>query len=163
MQLIPKKPLQLRPAIAITTEVDRLASLPLEALRAAWCREFRKAPPKTFWRDLLLRTLAWRLQEKVFGSHDKAVERLLDGYAKKGRGDWQLYQRLQTGTVLVREFGGVRHTVTLVPDGFVWRENTYSSLSAIAKLITGANWNGPRFFGLRGERARPTSDKETAA
>jgi DUF2924 family protein len=52
-------------------------------------------------------------------------------------------------TVLVREYRGERHTVTVVPDGFVWRDTTYGSLSMIARAITGTAWNGPRFFGLR--------------
>jgi Protein of unknown function (DUF2924) len=56
--------------------------------------------------------------------------------------------------VLVREYQGERHTVTVVANGFVWREATYASLSTIARAITGTNWNGPRFFGLR-------IDKET--
>jgi hypothetical protein len=55
-------------------------------------------------------------------------------------------------TVLVREYE--RHTVTVIANGFVWREATYASLSTIARAITGTNWNGPRFFGLR-------IDKET--
>jgi hypothetical protein len=51
--------------------------------------------------------------------------------------------------VLVREYQGERHTVTIAPDGFLWREKTYRSLSVIAQEITGTKWNGPRFFGLR--------------
>ncbi len=46
----------------------------------------------------------------------------------------------------------VRHTVTVVPGGYVWRETTYASLSTIARAITGTAWNGPRFFGLRTRR-----------
>src|SRR5215210_3117665 len=56
---------------------------------------------------------------------------------------------LKAGTVLVREYAGERHTVTVVPGGYVWRETTYPSLSTIARAITGTIWNGPRFFGLR--------------
>jgi hypothetical protein len=37
----------------------------------------------------------------------------------------------------------------VLDDGFAWQERTYSSLSEIAKAITGTKWNGPRFFGLR--------------
>ena len=51
--------------------------------------------------------------------------------------------------MLVREYQGERHTVTVVPGGYVWRESTYASLSTIARAITGTAWNGPRFFGLR--------------
>lgn len=58
-------------------------------------------------------------------------------------------RRLKPGTVLVREYQGERHTVTVVPSGYVWRETTYASLSTIARAITGTTWNGPRFFGLR--------------
>jgi hypothetical protein len=58
-------------------------------------------------------------------------------------------RRLKPGTVLVRECQGERHTVTVVPNGYVWHETTYASLSIIARAITGTAWNGPRFFGLR--------------
>ena len=140
--------------------------MPLAELQAAWQREFRLAPPKGLWRDLLLRTLTWRLQEKAFGGHDKATERLLtaSGNTKKERaGEGKLNRRLKTGTVLVRDFGGARHTVTLVPEGFVWQEKIFSSLSAIAKLITGTNWNGPKFFGLREGGPRAGSGDQTRA
>ena len=58
-------------------------------------------------------------------------------------------RRIKPGTVLVREYQGDRHTVTVVPNGYVWHETTYASLSVIARAITGTAWNGPRFFGLR--------------
>jgi hypothetical protein len=132
----------------IATEIERLSDLSLGDLRSAWTAEFRRDPPKGLWRDLLLRTLAWRLQEKAFGGHDKATLKLLEGSGQKRAGD-ERCRRLKTGTVLIRDFGGSRHTVTIVPEGFIWREKTYSSLSAIARIITGTNWNGPRFFGLR--------------
>ena len=82
--------------------------------------------------------------------------------ARRRPGD-QRCQRLKSGTVLVREFGGTRHTVTIVPEGFVWQEKTYSSLSAIAKIITGTNWNGPRFFGLREGRGKKGGTSRTRA
>jgi hypothetical protein len=58
-------------------------------------------------------------------------------------------RRLKPGAVLVREYRGERHTVTVVPEGFSWKGMTYTSLSTIARAITGTAWNGPRFFGLR--------------
>jgi hypothetical protein len=158
MRSASKKPAQSVSPEAIAAEIDRLAGLAPKELRAAWVAEFRRDPPKGMWPDLLLRTLAWRLQEKAFGGRDKATLRLLDAYGQKRSGD-QRVQRLKAGTVLVREFGGTRHTVTIVPEGFVWQEKTYSSLSAIARIITGANWNGPRFFGLR-EGGGRTGDKQ---
>jgi hypothetical protein len=148
---------------AIASEISRLSHLPLSGLRAAWRAEFRREPPKGLWRDLLLRTLAWRLQEKAFGGHDKATGKLLEACGQTRAGDTRC-QRLKAGTVLVREFGGARHTVTIAPDGFIWQEKTYSSLSAIARIITGTNWNGPRFFGLReGDRQKGSKQQESAA
>jgi hypothetical protein len=47
----------------------------------------------------------------------------------------------------------MRHTVTVTPDGFVWRDRTYPSLSALARAITGTSRNGRRFFGLRMKQA----------
>ncbi len=55
----------------------------------------------------------------------------------------------QSGTVVIREYQGERHTVAITGEGFRWRGQDYSSLTAIARTITGSNWNGPRFFGLR--------------
>jgi hypothetical protein len=61
-----------------------------------------------------------------------------------------LRHQLKPGTVLIREYQGQRHTVTMVRDGFEWQGTTYSSLSAIARAITGTAWSGPRFFALQG-------------
>ena len=163
MRATPKNALKSQSPESIALEVERLIGLPLEDLRAAWAALFRRDPPKRLWRDFLVRTLAWRLQEKAFGSHDKATLRLLEAYVQKRPGDKRC-QRLKAGTALIREYGGVRHTVTIVPEGFVWREKTYSSLTAISRLITGVNWNGPRFFGLReGKGGNTGKGRENAA
>jgi len=60
-----------------------------------------------------------------------------------------LDQRLNPGALLIREFGGEMHRVTVVAGGFSWKGATYTSLSEVARTITGTRWNGPRFFGLR--------------
>lgn len=147
----------------MAAEISRLSDLPLKDLKVAWQAEFRRAAPKGMWRDLLLRTLVWRIQERAFGGHDKAILKVLEAYGEKRAGD-QRCQRIKAGTVLIRDFEGVRHTVTILPNGFVWQEKTYSSLSAIARIITGTNWNGPRFFGLREERGKKDAHpRETAA
>jgi hypothetical protein len=59
-------------------------------------------------------------------------------------------RKLAPGTRLVRDWHGVGHTVTVLEKGFEYGGKTWPSLSAIAKAITGAHWNGPRFFGLTG-------------
>lgn len=133
---------------SVSDRIRRLSRVDIDDLRTAWSGEFRRTPPSDFSRDLLARSLGWRIQEKARGGHDKAIIKLLDEYAR-GRANEPLFGRLKSGTVLIREYQGVRHTVTIARDGFIWREQTYANLSTIARLITGTNWNGPRFFGLR--------------
>ena len=56
--------------------------------------------------------------------------------------------KLLAGTRVLREWGGITHEVTVTEQGYLYRGNTYRSLSVIAKLITGAHWSGPKFFGI---------------
>jgi hypothetical protein len=121
MRVAPKRVGQSVSPETIATEIERLSGLPPKELKAAWAAEFRRDSPKGLWRDLLLRTLAWQIQEKAFGGHDRATLRLLQAYGQKRPGD-QRCQWLKAGTVLVREFAGTRHTVTIAPEGFLLRE-----------------------------------------
>ena len=132
----------------VAAEISRLQTLKRDSLRALWCGTFKREMPKGLTHDLLVRTLCWQIQEKAFGGHDRATLRILAGYAK-GKPDAQKARRLKPGTEIVREYKGERHTVVVTAEGFRWRDGDYSSLTAIAQTITGINWNGPRFFGLR--------------
>ncbi len=67
-------------------------------------------------------------------------------------------QGLHPGTVLRREWDGETHEVRVESHGFVWQGQRYASLSKVARMITGTNWNGPRFFGLRAKTNAPTSE-----
>jgi hypothetical protein len=58
-------------------------------------------------------------------------------------------QKLKPGCQLVREHEGIDHRVTVVESGYDWNGTTFGSLSSVAKAITGTNWNGYRFFGLK--------------
>jgi hypothetical protein len=58
---------------------------------------------------------------------------------------------LKPGGRLIREWNGVTHIVDVTDVGFVWRGETWRSLSSIAREITGAHWSGPRFFSLNGK------------
>jgi Protein of unknown function (DUF2924) len=93
--------------------------------------------------------IAWRIQEEFYGEHNKATLKLLDRLAREEVTKSATEPRLRTGTVLMREHRGVRHTVTVTPDGFIWQDRSFSSLSAVARAITGTSWNGRRFFGLQ--------------
>jgi hypothetical protein len=130
---------------AIEAEIARIRSLPLDALRRRWRVMFGRTPPAALGKDLLGRMMAWRLQEQAFGSLDRESLRFLEGLARHGG---LPRRQLKPGTVLVRDYQGQRHTVTVAPDGFNWQGTTYPSLSAIARAITGTAWSGPRFFAL---------------
>jgi hypothetical protein len=135
-------------AAAIEAEVDQIRSLGIDALRRRWRILFGAVPPLGLPKDIIARMVAYRIQEDAFGGLDPKTAKLLDRMAR-GEKPSELSRRLKPGTVLIREYNGERHTVTVVPDGFVWQGATYTSLSVIAKTITGTAWNGPRFFGLR--------------
>jgi hypothetical protein len=143
-------------AAAIEAEVDQVRSLGIDALRKRWCVMFGTVPSKGLTKDIMGRMIAYRIQEDAFGGLDRKTKKMLDHLAK-GEKPKEFDRRLKAGTVMVREYQGERHTVTVAPDGFVWRDETYSSLSTIAQAITGTKWNGPRFFGLRvaGEAKSP--------
>jgi hypothetical protein len=131
----------------IEVEIDHVRSLGLDALRTLWRTTLRSPPPPAFTKDLMARFLCWHIQEQALGELDPATAKILDGFV---RGNKRVAERrLKPGTVLVREYLGERHTVTVIPGGYVWGETTYASLSIIARAITGTTWNGPRFFGLR--------------
>ena len=133
---------------AIEAEVDQVRSLGIDALRQRWRMTFGAIPPKGLTKDIIARMIAYRIQEEAFGGLDRETVKLLDRLAR-GEKPSELNRRLKAGTVLIREYKGERHTVTVVPHGFQWQDTTYSSLSTIARTITGTAWNGPRFFGLR--------------
>ena len=136
----------------VEAEIERIRSLGLDELRARWRATFRSSPPPAFTKDLVARFLCWHIQEQAFGELAADIATLLDGIA---RGDKRaMDRRLKAGTVLVREYQGERHTVTVVLGGYAWRDTTYTSLSMVARAITGTSWNGHRFFGLETGRNR---------
>lgn len=139
---------------------DDLASIALESLdqlRICFRTFYSTSAPEGLSRDLIARLVAHRLQEQHRGKLDR---RLADQIDRLGRGQ-EPRRRLTPGTVLVRAHDGIVHEVVAMPNGFVWQGETFTSLSTIAKRITGTSWNGPRFFGLR--QASKTSMTDTAA
>jgi hypothetical protein len=122
--------------VAIAAAVAPGAHAVLLADQAGWHMSTRLVVPPNI---TIIALLAWRIQERFY-----QAARWPGPRRKIEAGP-----RLKPGTVLMHEHRGVRHTVTVVPDGFVWQERTHASLSTIARAITGISWNGPRFFGLR--------------
>jgi hypothetical protein len=149
----------------------------LNGLRRQWRAHLGGEPPAHLPRWLLMRVLAYRLQSDAFGGLDKSIQRILRS-AKGGDAAAPFDRRmpqtrdgvgLKPGAVLVREWKGKLERVMILEQGFAWKGQTFGSLSQIAKAMTGTNWNGHRFFGLRQGRTaaeareRQKSRKEAAA
>jgi hypothetical protein len=148
-----------RDPAAIEAEIAHLRSLAIDALRRHWRVIFGRRPPADLSKDLLGRMIACHLQQRAFGGLDRESLRFLDRLARHGG---SRRRQLKPGTVLVRDYQGQRHTVTVALDGFDWQGTIYPSLSAIARAITGTAWSGPRFFALgrgNGTPARRNSKK----
>ena len=116
----------------------------------------------------MMLALGWRAQAKVDGGFNRQTRESLarlTANMKAGRGlmsgTASVQPSLTPGTSLVREWHGTLHQVQVLDKGFVWNDKVWNSLSAIAREITGARWNGPAFFGLRSKRL--SNQKEQAS
>jgi hypothetical protein len=110
-----------------------------------WIEHYGMPPPPRTSRALMLRAVAYKMQEQTLGGLSaKTGQSWLEKQAAARR-----QRALTPGTVLIREWQGVAHQVSVAEGGVVYRGARYRSLSEVARLITGARWSGPRFFGLR--------------
>ena len=110
-----------------------------------WTEYFGAAPPPRTSRSLMIRAVAYKIQERELGGLSSATRRLLSGQAPAA----VRRRALRPGTVLIREWHGVAHQVTIIEKGVLYRGEHYRSISEVARLITGARWSGPRFFGVK--------------
>lgn len=128
-----------------------LSGLTAQQLRDEWRRIYRGQPPRLS-RDLLIRSIAYRMQELVHGGLSKATQRTLALMTKELEADGNVTiapdLRVRSGARLLREWRGRTHTVIVTDDGFEYAGKAYASLTKIAHEITSAHWSGPRFFGL---------------
>lgn len=133
--------------------LDELGKSRIDSLRQAYSDLFSAPPPPAFGPDLLRRSIAQRLQENAYGKLSPSMQRELDRIvtlvARAPNGRIELPRRIKPGSVLVRDWKGTSHRVTVLDQGFGYGGRAFASLSEIARLITGTRWNGPRFFGLR--------------
>ncbi len=131
-------------------QIAALASMDMAALKTAWKELYKTEPPK-FNRVNLERRLAYRIQEIAYGGlsqETKAHITKMNRQMKAGTRQKDS-SKPPAGTVLVREHQGVEHRVKVLDDGFEYQGRRYSSLSVIARAITGTQWSGPLFFGLK--------------
>jgi hypothetical protein len=137
----------------VETEIAGLAGLGLSALREHWEALYGAPAPRSLRRDLLIRAIAYQLQVKAFGGLSPVTKRVLREVAmaaREGRFDAAaIGPRVKPGTRLIRAWQGETHSVLVLEDGFEWNGARHRSLSVIAKAITGTNWNGWTFFGVK--------------
>lgn len=145
----------------VDEDVDALAELDLESLRARWNELFGHPAPKSLRRAFLIKACAYQIQVKAFGGLSSRTKRHLRDVAEAARTGAPVLAplRIKPGTQLVRTWHGKTHVVTVAADGFEWNGGRHASLSAIARAISGTNWNGPVFFGLK---RTPLANKNAA-
>ena len=141
-----RQPALLAVVADLDAELDRIAKLGIEDLRALWRERRGQEPPEALSKDLIARALAHWLQEERLGGLASYLRKLLVSISEKSA---EPVRRVKVGSVMVREYQDKLHEVLVVPDGFLWQGQVYTSLSTIALKITGTSWSGRRFFGLR--------------
>ena|SRR5271163_5214392 len=140
-------------------QIAQLLKLNAKALKERWRALFGDHPIPRIGRNLMIMAMAYRLQEKVYGSLKPSAERIL-GRVVDEHFDRKLIatnRPVGAGTMLIREWRGARHRVTVDEQGVVYRDHCYRSLSEVARAITGTRWSGPRFFGL-GQRTKESAN-----
>ncbi|MFL5000375.1 MAG: DUF2924 domain-containing protein [Xanthobacteraceae bacterium] len=135
-------------------DLENLEQLSRAELRTLWTQELAEEPPPSLGRDILALGIAYARQERRYGGLSRPVakelDRLLARALEDGKEPLVSTRPLpRAGTILVREWQGTTHHVTVTDDGFLWNGKPHRSLSSIARALTGTTWNGPRFFGLR--------------
>jgi hypothetical protein len=140
-----------------------------------WRVLYGDEPPRSNNRQFLVKRLAYRIQELVYGglamSARERMDRILEenGYDENGAKSKGAGRKLSgndvqltRGTILAREWKDERHEVRVIDGGFEYRGMPYRSLSAVARAITGTSWNGPLFFGLRSKAGKKLTIKRSS-
>jgi hypothetical protein len=136
----------------LTREIERIQSLDVTALRARWKELFGSAPSPLLSPVFMSRAIAYRIQERALGGLKPSAQKILDRLGGDGGSRPNKLaprRRASAGTVFIREWGGVRHRVTVLDNDVLYRNRRYKSLSEVARAITGTHWSGPLFFGLQ--------------
>jgi len=155
-------------------DIESLKRLDRDTLRRLWTEHAPRRPPPT-GRGVLVRELAWHIQQREHGGLDAATARLLEAAIREDapRHDDRTSTRrvrrggtspeLTPGSKLIRTWRGRTHEVVVRgPRAFEHRGITYRSLTEVARAITGSHWSGPRFFGLVRERREAEGGRREA-
>ena len=143
-------------------QIKQLELSTISDLKLKWRELKGQKPPQFAKRSLLTQVIAWELQAKAFGGIEQSLHRFL---LELGRGQPPVTpgdadtptQKLSPGVKLIRTWRGEAHQVIVTDGGFLWRDKTFKSLSIIARKITGTQWSGPVFFGLKKTKPKQPS------
>lgn len=108
-----------------------------------WQKLFGCPAPKSAPESFLREVIGWHIQAKESGGLSAIEKRQLKLGAASPTG------QLSVGSRLIRVWQDQTHQVTVLENGYLYQEQRWRSLSAIAKRITGTPWSGPVFFGLK--------------
>ncbi|WP_265036259.1 DUF2924 domain-containing protein [Wolbachia endosymbiont (group A) of Anomoia purmunda] len=131
-------------------KVGNLGNKPLEELKKIWKKVFWEEAPR-YSKKYLIPRLAYRMQEKAYGEMSRKGTKRLEYLADRlEKGKRISSDKLPVeGTELILERGEETHAVMVTDKGLIYREEFYTSLSAVAGKIMGMSYNGPLLFGLR--------------
>lgn len=140
----------------LVREIATLSEANSADLKNRWHALYATEPPPRISRHLLIRALAYRIQEQSLGGLKPATRRLLTKIAADAAARRHIHAvpatTLTPGTVLVREWHGTQHRLIVRENAVEFQGKRYRSLSQVAQRITGSKWSGPRFFGLKAAR-----------
>lgn len=123
----------------------------LELLKTEWQRYFKTPPPRKSSREFLSKNLSWQQQAKEQGINLKRFNRMMETALSQYELGKKVKPELiiKSGTKFIRQWQGKKHEVEAAGSVFIYNGETYKSLSAIARKITGTRWNGKVFFGVK--------------
>jgi len=137
----------------LSEKIARLPGLDKAQLLPIWAENFKTSPPPKLRKELMVPILAYRLQEREYGglSHTARIrlKEIAASLSTRKPAQPENDSAPEIGTKLLRTWHGEVHEVLATGSGYIYRGRTYSSLSKIARLITGTRWSGPLFFGVR--------------
>ncbi|MGL9759204.1 MAG: DUF2924 domain-containing protein [Wolbachia sp.] len=131
-------------------KVRSLGKKQLEELKKIWKKVYGEEAPR-YSKKYLVPRLAYRMQEKAYGEMSRKGAKRLEYLADRlEKGKRISSDKLPVaGTELILERGEETHAVMVTDKGLIYREEFYTSLSAVAGKIMGMSYNGPLLFGMR--------------
>ena len=133
--------------------LEELSGSDRPTLIEAWHSQFEHPPPPNTSQDMMRLIIGWELQAKKARSDVRELNFSLRTLSKSesGHSAVKAIQRktmLSAGTRLSRDWQGRTYVVDVLDKGFAYNGKLFTSLSPIAKTITGSHRSGPHFFGV---------------